>query len=85
MVSRTEAREGGAVRGEGERGSVRWGETGRERTRVAKVMAEIQRLERRGSREEGKRAQKLHVGFRQHLGSGAKERRTHRPARMGAR
>jgi hypothetical protein len=59
MLSRTEAREGGAV-GEGEVGRRRWGETGRETTRVARVMAEIHREESRGSSDEGNRDQKLH-------------------------
>lgn len=89
MLSRTEVRDGGALRRreeDAEAARARWGETGRATTWVAKVMAEIQREESRGSREEGKRDQNLSCerwerqpGYRE-----IDAKRIYSPARIGA-
>lgn len=58
ILSMTDTTEGGAAR-EAESPAVSKVETGSETTCVAKVTAEIHLEERRGSRDAGKRAQKL--------------------------
>ena len=65
-LSKTDASDGGALRtveDDDAAVSARCGETGSATTWVANVIAEIQREDRRGSRDEGKRDQKLQQYF----------------------